>query len=234
MKAKTRSIEQIIEEQVRRWQIVQTEEKKEDERVSVITISREPGSGGNILAKRLSDQLKFDLFYQEVIHNMAERAHVSVQLLETLDEKGATILEEWISSLVDSRHLWPDQYLQHLMKIIGTIGKHGQAVIVGRGANFVLPPEKRLSIRVIAPLKRRLQNVSQEFGVPVEQARIRVVKTESDRKAFIKKYFNGDIRDPLNYDLIVNTGALRIDDAANAVSGTLGQLNRAKTESGFA
>ena len=120
------------------------------------------------------------------------------------------------------------------MKIIGTIGKHGRAVIVGRGANFVLPPEKRLSIRVIAPLKRRLQNVSREFGVPVEQARIRVLKTESDRKAFINKYFNGDIRDPLNYDLIVNTGALSIDDAANAVSGTLSQLNRAKTESGIA
>ncbi|MBW2202494.1 MAG: cytidylate kinase-like family protein [Deltaproteobacteria bacterium] len=219
MKAKTRSIEQIIEEQVRRWQIIRTEEKKEDERITVITISREPGSGGNILAKRLSDQLKFDLFYQEFIHNMAESAHVSVQLLETLDEKGATMLEEWISSLVDGRHLWPDQYLQHLMKIIGTIGKHGRAVIMGRGANFVLPPEKRLSIRVIAPLKTRLQNVCQEFGVTVDQARIRVLKTELDRKAFIKKYFNGDIRDPLNYDLIINTGALTIDDAVNAVSG---------------
>ncbi|MBW1837877.1 MAG: hypothetical protein JRI99_13255, partial [Deltaproteobacteria bacterium] len=50
-------------------------------------------------------------------------------------------------------------------------------------------------------------------------------------KAFIKKYFNGDIRDPLNYDLIINTGALTIDDAVNAVSGTLGRLIRAKTDS---
>jgi hypothetical protein len=73
------------------------------------------------LAKRLSDQLEFDLFYQEFIHNMAESAHVSVRLLETLDEKGASILEEWISSIVDKRHLWPDRYLQHLMKIIGTM-----------------------------------------------------------------------------------------------------------------
>ena len=121
MKPKTRSIEQIIEEQVRRWQIIQTEEKKADERISVITISREPGSGGNILGERLSQQLQLDLFYQEFVHQMAESAHVSVRLLETLDEKGASVLEEWISSLVDKRHLWPDRYLQHLMKIIGTI-----------------------------------------------------------------------------------------------------------------
>ncbi|MFA9498089.1 MAG: AAA family ATPase [Deltaproteobacteria bacterium] len=226
MKPKTRSIEQIIEEQVRRWQIIQTEEKKADERISVITISREPGSGGNILGERLSQQLQFDLFYQEFIHQMAENAHVSVRLLETLDEKGASVLEEWISSLVDKRHLWPDRYLQHLMKIIGTIGKHGRAVIVGRGANFVLPPEKRISLRVISPLETRIRNVSQAFGAAAAEARSRILKTESDRKAFIKKYFNEDIQNPLNYDVIINTEDLSVDDAVNAVIGTLGHLSR--------
>ena len=227
MRAKARSIEQIIEEQVQRWKITRTEEKKKDERISVITISREAGSGGNILAKRLSDQLEFDLFSQEFIHNMAESAHLSVRLIETLDEKGASVLEEWISSIVDKRHLWPDRYLQHLMKIIGTIGKHGRVVIVGRGANFVLPPEKRLSVRVIEPLETRLRNASQKFSVSVDEARPRVLKTDSDRKAFIKKYFNDDIRHPLNYDLIINTGTLSIVNAVNSVSGTLSQLNRA-------
>ena len=226
MKPKTRSIEQIIEEQVRRWQIIQTEEKKADERISVITISREPGSGGNILGERLSQQLQFDLFYQEFIHQMAENAHVSVRLLETLDEKGASVLEEWISSLVDKRHLWPDRYLQHLMKIIGTIGKHGRAVIVGRGANFVLPPEKRISLRVISPLETRIRNVSQAFGTAAAEARSRILKTESDRKAFIKKYFNEDIQNPLNYDVIINTEDLSVDDAVNAVIGTLSHLSR--------
>jgi cytidylate kinase len=227
MKTKTRSTEQIIEEQVRRWQIIQKEEKKEKERISVITISREPGSGGNILAKRLSEQLDFDLFYQEFIHDMAESAQVSVRLLETLDEKGVSVLEEWISSLVDRRHLWPDRYLQHLMKIIGTIGKHGRAVVVGRGGNFVLPPDKRLSIRVIAPLETRLKNVSQAYDVSVDDVKPRVLKTESDRRAFVKKYFNDDITNPLNYDLIINTGILSIDDAANAVNGALSELKRA-------
>jgi cytidylate kinase len=226
MKPKTRSIEQIVEEQVRRWQIIRTEEKKADERISVITISREPGSGGNILAEHLSKHLEFDLFYQEFIHKMAESAHVSIRLLETLDEKGASVLEEWISSLVDKRHLWPDRYLQHLMKIIGTIGKHGRAVIVGRGANFVLPPEKRISLRVISPLETRIQNVSQAFGAAAAEARSRILKTESDRKAFIKKYFNEDIQNPLNYDVIINTETLSIDDAVNAVAGALGHLKR--------
>jgi len=131
------------------------------------------------------------------------------------------VLEEWISSLVDKRHLWPDRYLQHLMKIIGTIGKHGQAVIIGRGSNFVLPPDKRLSIRVIAPMEERIHNLSKELGITVEEAKQKIIKTESDRKAFIRKYFNADIADIFNYDLIINTENLSVNDAINAISGVL-------------
>ena len=59
---------------------------------------------------------------------------------------GLSILEDWISSLVYDRHMWPEEYLKHLMNIIGTIGKHGRAVVVGRGANFILPPEQTLPV----------------------------------------------------------------------------------------
>jgi len=227
MKVTTRSIQQIIEEQVQRWQILSTKEESETGQISVVTVSREPGSGGNILAKSLSERLGFDLFYQEIIHEMAESARVSVRLLETLDEKGISVLDDWISSLVDKRHLWPDRYLQHLMKVIGTIGKHGRAVIVGRGANLVLPPDKRLSVRVIAPLESRVKNVAREFDVDTEEARRRVIKTESDRKAFIRKYFNADIGNPLSYDIVVNTEAMSIDSALEAVRGALNHKSSA-------
>jgi len=90
MKTKTRSVEQIIEEQVRRWQIMRTEEKKEEERISVVTFSRERGSGGDILAERLAEKLGYELFHQEVLHNMAESARVSVQFLETLEFQYST------------------------------------------------------------------------------------------------------------------------------------------------
>ncbi|MBW2643866.1 MAG: cytidylate kinase family protein, partial [Deltaproteobacteria bacterium] len=101
------------------------------------------------------------------------------------------------------------------------IGKHGQAIIIGRGSNFVLPPDKRLSIRVIAPMEERIRNVSKELDITVEEAKQRVIKTESDRKAFIKKYFNADIADIFNYDLIINTENLSIDDAINIINGAL-------------
>ena len=52
-----KSIPQIIEEQVHRWQILQKEEKEEKQGVSIITVSREPGSGGGLVAARLAEKL---------------------------------------------------------------------------------------------------------------------------------------------------------------------------------
>lgn len=217
MKTQKRSIPKIIEEQVKKWQIMKVKEKKEAVIFPVITISREPGSGGRIVATELGKKLGFDVFHQEIINEMAESAQVSSRILETLDEKGLSVLEEWITSLVDNRHLWPDQYLRHLMKVIGTIGKHGSAVIVGRGANFVLPPERRIRVRIVAPLDVRIENVSSNFGISAEAAKLRIIRTESERRAFIRKYFNADITDPINYDLVLNTGTLSIAAAADAI-----------------
>ncbi len=219
-----KSIPQIIEEQVYRWQITQKKEVPEKEGVSIVTLSREPGSGGRIVAGRLAEKLKIDIFHQEVIHEIAKSADVSEKLLETLDERGLSTLEHWISSLVHERHLWPDRYLQHLLKVIATIGKHGRAVIVGRGANFVLPAEKRFAVRIVAPQAWRIENVSKEFDISKEDAKRRVMQTESDRRAFIRKYFNADIADPNNYDLVVNTATLNLDDTVNVISAALGMV----------
>ena len=217
-----KSIPRIIEEQAQRWQIMHKEKKEEKEGISIVTVSRDPGSGGRIVAGKLADKLGIDIFHQEVINEIAKSADVSEKLLETLDERGLSILEDWISSLVYDRHLWPDEYMQHLMKVIGTIGKHGRAVIVGRGANFVLPPEKKFSVRIVAPQSWRIQNVSKEFDISIDEARRRVMRTESDRRAFIRKYFNADIADPTNYDLVINAATLNVSDTVNVISSALG------------
>jgi cytidylate kinase len=70
-------------------------------------------------------------------------------------------------------------------------------------------------------MEERIRNVSKELGITVEEARLRAIKIESDRKAFIRKYFNADIEDPLNYDLVINTGNLSVDDAMNTINSVL-------------
>ncbi|MBA4368046.1 MAG: cytidylate kinase-like family protein [Desulfobacterium sp.] len=224
MITKKRTIQQIVEEQSKRWEMMKSKSKQDrHDEISVITVSREPGSGGKLIAQGIAEKLGFDLFHQEVIHEMAESAQAKKMLMETLDEKGLSVIEDLISSLVYERHLWPDEYLKHLMNVVGTIGKHGRAVIVGRGVNFILQKERTFRIRVIAPLERRIQNVMKEYGSSEEETRRRVLRTESDRRAFIRKYFNTSITDPVNYDLIINTDTMDLDMAVKAVIGALGK-----------
>jgi cytidylate kinase len=217
-----KSIPLIAEEQIHRWQVLHKQAPEEVKRIPVVTVSREPGSGGRIVAQKLAERLGFVVFHQEVLHEMAKEAKISERVLQSLDERGLSILEDWIASLVDSQHLWPDEYLHHLMHVIGTIGKLGQAVVVGRGANFILPAERRFRVRIIAPRKLRVHHVAREFGLTEKDAERRIIKTESDRQAFVRKYFYADIADPTNYDLVVNTETFNLDRAVDVIAAAMG------------
>ncbi len=192
-----KAMHQLIEEQVRRWEIL-SQEARAAAALPVITMSREPGSGGKFVARAVAETLGLDLFHQELINAMAENADTNTRVIRTLDEKGLSMLEDWVSAAISDRHLWPDEVARMLMQVIGTIGKHGNAIIVGRGANFVLPPENRFRVRIIAPLEKRVNCVAEAHGITKKEAEKRVLRTESDRRAFVRKYFHSDIRYPAN------------------------------------
>jgi cytidylate kinase len=55
-----------------------------------------------------------------------------------------------------------------------------------------------------------------------DEAKKRVIRTESDRRAFIRKYFNADISEPTQYDLVINTENISIETAAKTVGSAVG------------
>ena len=227
-KTVTRSVEKMVEDQVAQWQKLHKLKKEEPPAgITLVSVSREYGSNGAMLAERIAAELGFTLFHQEVIHEMAASAKTSKRIVETLDEKGLNLLEESIAYLVNERHLWPDQYLRHLMRVIGTIGRHERSVIVGRCANFILPPEKTLRVRVIAPLPIRIQTIAKRLEISEADARKQVLKTDSDRRAFSRKYFYADLTDPFHYDLLINTGRTSIDTAVAIVRAAVGEWKQA-------
>jgi cytidylate kinase len=215
-------VEEFVEAQVKTWKTrISKEEKKEEIRLPVITVCMEPGSGGSIVAQAIAKQLNFDFFHRDIINEIAKSSHISSQVIETLEKERLSGINDFISSLINDKYLWPGLYLEHLMKIINVIGKHGRAVIVGRGANFILPLQKRFSVRVVAPLEVRIQNVAREYGVLENDAKRRILRRESRRRAFVRQSFHEDIANPLKYELVLNTGKLSIKSAVNAVIGAI-------------
>jgi len=216
MRNKARSDWQLVEQQLAKWHAAKSEKKKEEVKPGyVISISREAGCGASSIARALAERVGMDLMGGRIIQMVAESADTSKKVVDPLDEKEMTRRDDWLTSLFESRHLWPDRYLHHLTKVIGTIGRFGNAVILGRGANFVLPQEQTFSLRLVAPEELRIKNATR---TTVEEARSYIIKTDADRRSFVRKYFNAEINDPLHYDLIVNMRGMTIEGAVEAIT----------------
>ena len=216
------SIDQFVRQQVKKWK-GQFAEKKEqaDEGIPVITVSMEPGSGGSIIAQRVAERFGFDWFHRDIVEKIAKTAKTRSAVVNSLEKERLSGVKDFISSLVEKHYIHPDTYLKHLLPVISTIAKHGRAVIVGRGANFILPAEDIFAVRVIAPLEKRIHDVALHHNVTTEEARRRVIQRQSRRKAFIRRTFNADISNPIHYDLTINTGKMSIDSAVEAVIGAV-------------
>ncbi|MGD9366724.1 MAG: cytidylate kinase-like family protein [Desulfobacteraceae bacterium] len=214
------SIEEFVKKQIVKWEKLYSDKKKKAA-IPVITLCMEPGSGGCHIAQKTAQRLGFDFFHRDIIHKIAESARISTTVVESLEKERLSGVQDFISSLVQDQYIHPSIYLDHLMRVIGTVGKHGQAVVVGRGANFIIPAKDRFAVRVIAPLDLRIENVAKRFGVPTDTAKRRVLVRENRRHAFIRQSFNADIDDPIHYDLIVNTGSLSVEAAVEAIIGAV-------------
>jgi len=225
MATKEDSIAKFVKQQIRKWESGPAEkEPKPEIQVPVITVSMEPGSGGSLVAQKVADRLGFDYFHRGIIQGIAKSAKIRDSVIDTLEKERLSGIEDFISSLYKNQYLYPGIYMQHLLKVVHTIADHGRAVIVGRGANFILPPQERFSVRIVAPLEIRIQNVAHAYKVSAEKARKRVIGRESRRSAFVRKSYNADIADPQNYDLTINTGRIRIETAVEAVIAAVKNL----------
>ncbi len=212
-----RSIHQIIDEQVKRWELSKPGSPEKIKSCRVITISREAGSQGHEVAKKLSGKIGFDLFHNEILDAMTASSQTSKILMETLDEASMNVVDDFVSNLVHEHHLWPDDYSKLLLKILNTIGRHGNAVILGRGGNFALKNMNALKIRIVAPEKIRWEYIQHNHDLNGEDARKMMIRTDANRVAFVKRYFNLDAADPANYDLILNTGTLSVDKTVDII-----------------
>jgi cytidylate kinase len=196
-------LDKIVEEQIARWQTNRKKKYKKPIR-PVITISRLPGCNAWSIAKQISEELEIDFFDREIVDEIAKDADVSRRVVETVDEQDNSVVLDWLSTLTAERHLWPDEYINHLSKLIGTIGAHGHAVILGRGSSYILPKEVCLRVLVIAPVELRIKNVKDAYKISEKMAKQNVMGIESDRVAFIRRYFHADMLNPINYDLVFN------------------------------
>jgi cytidylate kinase len=220
-----RSVERIVEDQARRWALRGREAIDAPPR-PVITVSRQHGACGRDVAGRLAERLKLDFFDREIIGRIAESAQLGELVVSALDERARKALTDWLTGLMDEDHMSPGSYREHLMRVVGAIAAHGNAVILGRGAHLILSPGTALRVLVVAPFAARLDEIRRRTALSEREARSLIQKVDGERRGFLAQHFHADERDVTSFDLVVNTAALGVEGAVEAVCSAVATMPR--------
>ena len=199
-------------------------ERPAETRRPAIALSRQHGSGGEVLARRLAETLDLEVFDREIIQRIAAKTHLREQAVTALDERDRAVIDEWLAPFAAERYLTHYDYFHHLIGVVAAIARRGGAVIVGRGAHLLLLPGEALRVRVVAPPEARVAAVAEEEGLSERAARQRIEAVESERRAFLRQYFRAEFDDPAQFDLIVNSAVLGLDGALASVRAAFAAL----------
>lgn len=226
-----KQIEQIIERQARFWEVrrrLAQEGGEEAERAVAelregpwLTVSKEWGARGVDLAHVLAKELDWQVFDREIVSAIAEQTSMRDAVLSRLDEQAIGAFSDYVRQMLVPNDPGQLAYLQELAKVIWGLARQGNAIILGRGANWFLDSRHGLRVRVIAPLEVRASYLARQEEVPLVEAGKRIKEFDAKQAAFIQQVYGRQITDPLGYDLTINTGELTLETAKRIVLGAL-------------
>jgi cytidylate kinase len=104
-----------------------------------------------------------------------------------------------------------------MMRVVWAIGRQGHAIMLGRGANWLLDPRYGVRVRAIAPVEKRVEWLTRTESITADDAVRRVEADNADRARYMRQVYKRDIDNPLGYDLVVNLGTIGLDAAVELV-----------------
>lgn len=182
--------------------------------MAVITISRQMGSLGNMVAEEIARCLNYQLVWREVINEAARRAGVPEVALATIDELDLLGLRPTAEDM--------DAYHAAVHEIMQEIYQKNNAVIVGRAGQVILRGEANaLHVRVFAPFELRAARIAERHSVSLENARKQIKVSDQNRTRYLKRFYNARWDDAELYDVLVNTEHITPAIAARVVCKAL-------------
>jgi len=182
----------------------------------IITVEREYGCGGGGIAAQLAERLGWKLWDHLITEEIAKIAKVDCKAVEECDERVDSRFYRlakvfWRGSyersipMADSATFDADCMMSTMEQISAKIAQEGNAVVVGRGSPFFMR-ERADTFRVFlyAPRPEKIRRL-QASGMDEREAGELVDTVDSERKAFIKHYFNADWPTRALYHMMVNT-----------------------------
>lgn len=172
----------------------------------IITVSRQAATNGGLIGRLVAERLGLRVYDRELVDEIARRLHVDLKIVNPFDESMLNPVEsvvwEWRNSIN------AQVYHRYLREAFERILAEGNALIIGRGANFVLHCPDCLHVRIIAPLPLRTSIYRSIFDVSEDEAKQRILEEDRVKEHFARATFHASLEDPEAYHLVINLSGL--------------------------
>ena len=188
---------------------------------TLITISRQHGSGGTKVAQILAEKLGIWYYNREILYIAADKIGY-----DSFDEKSMNEINykkdseymEGLSIMTGSRYHIPiyNQMFREQSKIIKKLAAYGSGVFLGRCADYVLKDEPGVcSVYLYADEAYRIRHLEEIEGRQIALEEIR--KEDKMRSSYYNYYTGRNWYDMQNYDLAINLSMINPEEAAQLI-----------------
>ena len=190
---------------------------------TVITISREFGSGGRTIGRQLADRLGYRFYDRELVDEVAKRSGFSPEFIEENGEY-ANAKSSLLFYLATARQYTAenlstnDQLYVFQTKLIEELAESGRCVIVGRCADYILRERTDcLHVFICADMESRAKRIVERYGENKKSPEKRLNEKDQKRKVYYRNDTGRLWGQAQNYDLCLNSGVLGIDTCVDLI-----------------
>ena len=207
----------------------------------VITISREIGTGGGSVGRKLAEKLNVNYINKQLMQALEEKFNLTSSGIEHLKNKK----KHWFTDLFEQVAPAPkatievggykfskdfqeavtvEDIYQAEKEILNAIADEGSCVITGRSAFFVLKDRpNKVDVFITASKEARIERIMAKQNMTKEQAVKLIDKVDEGRDNYVKRYTNLSRYDMRNYDLILDMDYLTEDEAVEKILTFIGK-----------
>ncbi|MCI5773940.1 MAG: cytidylate kinase-like family protein [Erysipelotrichaceae bacterium] len=187
---------------------------------TIITISREFGSGGRTIGKQVAAKLNIPCYDEELINKIAQESGLDANFIKQTNEQSE---QNWLFNAF-ANHLYHGNNIQDYVwliqcDIITKVANEGPCVIVGRCADYVLKDKSDLlKVFIHADINQRAKRVVEVYGETDEKPLKRVKEKDKKRAAYYRYYTENDFGEVHNYDVALDSGKIGIDRCVEIIA----------------
>ena len=183
----------------------------------IISVGREYGSGGHIVATKLAEHFGLPLLDSNILSEIAKEKNADEAFLRKYDESARNLL---FSRSVKGYSNSPEEIIAQMQfDYIRARADAGESfVVIGRCADYILRDNPGLiRVFILGDRDAKIKRTAEREGISEEKAKARMEQCDKRRKSFHNTHSDNKWGDSRTYDLTVNSSKLGLDAAAELI-----------------